>query len=864
MRFRSSCWDICVAIAVALAVSVACAAPVSVLQVEADGSASDGYQYAPVNFAGSALPLKEDWQGIQITYYPLSNPGSSTVSTYSWHAGYVRGRLLAADGPNNPVTDIWCLYAGDFLDNYVKTASVFPYASTNATRPLEVGNSIKIVNNSWVYSYGVAARDLDAVRRMDYMIWREDLVMVSGAVSPWGTPSVPTPVAWASRNGIAVRGIQGFTPTDATGIGKLHADLWGPKAGAADEESSFETPGVAGYAAALIDAAATHGWSNGIGLNGLRHQVVKSVLMTGADKTAFTTTSGGFHFWTSNGVNNLDNLSGAGRADYATSLAVLNGGPQNMATVTGATVNAPVVTQAAAGWWYETAMTANGVQALVVDHTSATLSDLTATLAWDVTQKENNGDHFDTTSSGVIFADLDLELFPVTYNGTTYTLGSSLNIAGLKSKSTNNNKDNVEHLYFPDTLAPGYYAFVISNKSGFDWNYGFSYKFAATLVWSSTSSAWESAGNWTGGPSSPVAVDTVVFNGAGTATVTPDAGRKVKNITFDTGSALPYVIGTTGGNPLTLTSGGTIQITSAVTASQNVNAPLVIASTAAGNSGTYAFTSGATAAAATLNFGGGITGAATSGNTTVLTLNGTNTGANTVSGVIGNGVFGGKLAVSKSGSGTWILFGTNTYTGVTTVSAGTLQLGVNAQNPIFNPAAGADIKGGKMLLDGAPAVESLLAASYNPAGPWTTGQFKSTTADASHGLGWANTGSQMEVAYTFYGDATLDGYVDSNDLAKVLANYNQTSGMVWSQGNFNYDGAVDSTDLANVLANYNQGPMVPNINALSYGGLDAQASQVLSVAGFSMGFSVVPEPSPLVLLAAGLVALLAYAWRKRE
>jgi len=86
------------------------------------------------------------------------------------------------------------------------------------------------------------------------------------------------------------------------------------------------------------------------------------------------------------------------------------------------------------------------------------------------------------------------------------------------------------------------------------------------------------------------------------------------------------------------------------------------------------------------------------------------------------------------------------------------------------------------------------------------------------------------------------------------------TGMVWGQGDFNYDGAVDSTDLTKVLANYLQGPIDPVITATSYGRLDAQAIQMLTAAGLT----VVPEPGTLVLLAAGLLGLLAYAWRKRK
>ena len=68
----------------------------------------------------------------------------------------------------------------------------------------------------------------------------------------------------------------------------------------------------------------------------------------------------------------------------------------------------------------------------------------------------------------------------------------------------------------------------------------------------------------------------------------------------------------------------------------------------------------------------------------------------------------------------------------------------------------------------------------------------------------------------------------------MLSNYNQT-GMTWRQGDFNGDGTVDGTDLNIVLSNYNQSAGVT---------------------------AAVPEPSTLLLLAAGLFGLVCYAWRK--
>ena len=90
--------------------------------------------------------------------------------------------------------------------------------------------------------------------------------------------------------------------------------------------------------------------------------------------------------------------------------------------------------------------------------------------------------------------------------------------------------------------------------------------------------------------------------------------------------------------------------------------------------------------------------------------------------------------------------------------------------------------------------------------------------------------------YTLYGDCNLDGTVNGSDLNTVLSNFNKT-GMYWAQGDFNYDGTVNGSDLNTVLSNFNQH---------------------LSVTG------AVPEPSSLLLLAAGLAGLLTYAWRKRK
>ena len=186
---------------------------------------------------------------------------------------------------------------------------------------------------------------------------------------------------------------------------------------------------------------------------------------------------------------------------------------------------------------------------------------------------------------------------------------------------------------------------------------------AANGIWSSTAGtgAWQTSTNWLSGiipgaTSGTTNTDTATFNSSSsTSLIVPDPNRNLENISFDA-SATSYTIGATGGNSLFLTSGGSIQISSTFSRSslfETINSPLVF-------EGNYTLTDNCTNTGVLLDVGGGISAASSS-----LTLSGP--GSIFVSGNISGGV-----SVSKTGIGTVYFSGNNSYSGGTTVTAGTL------------------------------------------------------------------------------------------------------------------------------------------------------------------------------------------------
>jgi autotransporter-associated beta strand protein len=146
-----------------------------------------------------------------------------------------------------------------------------------------------------------------------------------------------------------------------------------------------------------------------------------------------------------------------------------------------------------------------------------------------------------------------------------------------------------------------------------------------TETWvGNTDALWSTSANWS--TTAPVNGDSVVFDAAGTAGTTLNndiSSLSLATMTFNA-AASAYTI---GGNDLTLTSGITDNATNAQTVSTNI---------ALGAANAWSVATGGT-----------------------LTVSG--------------GVSGTGFGITKSGAGTLVLSGSNTYTGATAISAGTME-----------------------------------------------------------------------------------------------------------------------------------------------------------------------------------------------
>jgi hypothetical protein len=317
------------------------------------------------------------------------------------------------------------------------------FLKTSNTGSLPAVESNDIQNHSWIGELGTTAQNIDATRRMDYAIKRDDFVAVLGLNNGSGT-LVPSLMA-GSYNGITVglsNGAHSRGGTTLDGGLRTRPDIVVPTTA-----TSWAAPTVGGAAALLLETSrGTLGLSDAS-----KSVVVKSLLMTGASRaeTEFTAP------WAHTAGQPLDVVYGAGELNVLHSHDILVAGQNDASGVAAAT---------ATGWDLGTS-SATVPQLYFFDlDTPDSLFEIAASLVWNrditATDAPTPGLNYTFTPS---LANLNLRLF----SATGFALGSEV-AASISSV------DNVE-LIVEGGLATGRYAWQVSSNTtgteyGFSWN----------------------------------------------------------------------------------------------------------------------------------------------------------------------------------------------------------------------------------------------------------------------------------------------------------------------------------------------------------------------------------------------------------
>jgi autotransporter-associated beta strand protein len=265
----------------------------------------------------------------------------------------------------------------------------------------------------------------------------------------------------------------------------------------------------------------------------------------------------------------------------------------------------------------------------------------------------------------------------------------------------------------------------------------------------------------------------------------------------------------------------------------------------------------------------------------------------TISGTI-SGTGGITLGpTSGTNAGTLVLSGSNSYAGGTIVQSGTLVIAANGALPNGNISinggllklnagtglsqmTGLTIAGGGALdlgnnhalitYTGSSPISSIagyIASGYNN-GAWNGPGIESSVANSHYGIGYADgadgvvaglASGQIEIAYTLYGDANLDGVVSGQDFAILVSNWGKHVS-AWDRGDFNYDGVVSGIDFTELVGNLGRHASAADVSLPS---ADLAALDAFAAANGLM--ADVPEPGSLAVLS-GMACLMLLRIRR--
>ena len=358
---------------------------------------------------------------------------------------------------------------------------------------------------------------------------------------------------------------------------------------------------------------------------------------------------------------------------------------------------------------------------------------------------------------------------------------------------------------------------------------------AADGTWITTGANgnWNAGANWQSGTipgttTGTTSTDTAWFSAlltGTTRTVTVDASRNIRNITFDGSNSSTFGYTLSGGS-LLLTSGGTISATGNAGAHTDT---ISTGMTILGNNATYTIANDSTLNTRLLSITGGITGQSVAGGTTTLVLGGNNAGVNII-GNLSNGTNGGVIGITKEGSTTWQISRPSdsfrTFSGPLRINAGTFRLEAGGDTTRYLQSLGAGVA--VTLADVAGATLDLNGNTMAPIGSLAGGG----STGGSVSLGGATLTTGLDNTNTSFG-GSIQG---TGGLTKVGTGIQTLSGTNGYIGSTTINGGGIALDFSAASAPASN--IISTSSVLSLGGgsfrLTGKASTVNSQTMFSV------------------------------
>ncbi|MFO0837884.1 MAG: hypothetical protein U1D55_05110 [Phycisphaerae bacterium] len=387
-----------------------------------------GQVEAPIGTAYQPDPA--DAQFVGKTFFAQS--GSPGV--FSSHATPVAQNLCGVVSSVSPgVSQIYNWEANNWVQSYIRVlqGANFP--------PLTPPGGLKVFNHSWVGTFGSGSVDNETLRRMDFAISRDNVLVFAGMNNSGSTPALMASgygvISVGRRDGLA-------SITDSASNvdvpGRMKPEMVGP-----GNLTSFTTPVAAACGSLLVEIVRTTP-ALAANSNAEKADTLKAILLAGCrHETGWTNnapTSG-----PTRGVvaRSLDDALGAGTVNIDNAHMIATALEQNAATAP------PTGANASSNGWDRVDVPLN-TSAYWRFHVTSTAAEVSIAATWQ---------RFITiTFGGPSIANFDLTLWRVDATGALVSLAGDAGAAffsggNVVSQST---IDNVEHLYITG-LGPGDY-----------------------------------------------------------------------------------------------------------------------------------------------------------------------------------------------------------------------------------------------------------------------------------------------------------------------------------------------------------------------------------------------------------------------